>query len=164
MDDDQLQAAVPETDHNEDGDRRAPELRATPPEARGLDPRFRRGSLGPMPIAAPLAENASGVAHLAHLAHLFEAQRAASPSMDADDQISPHEDVERQPDGVPHLVIGLTALFSVVIAAVLISLFHSNAALGSGAAVLIAFVVVPLLVFRLGAKADRDRDHDHPSR
>jgi hypothetical protein len=161
MDDDQLQAAVPEIDHNEDGDRRAPEQRATPPEARGLDPRFRRGSLGPTPIAAPLAENASGASFHAHLAHLLDAPPA---SMDTDDQISAHEDVDRLPDGVPHLVIGLTALFSVVIAAVLISLFHSNAALGSGAAVLVAFVVVPLLVFRLGAKAERDRDHDHPSR
>jgi Flp pilus assembly protein TadB len=96
--------------------------------------------------------------------HLLDAQRAEAASSDTLDPITPHEDVERQPDGVPHLVIGLTALFSVAIAALVIGVFHSGATLGSGAAILIAFVGVPLLVFRLGAKADRDRDHDHPSR
>ncbi|HSS00077.1 MAG TPA: hypothetical protein VLM79_23635 [Kofleriaceae bacterium] len=164
MEDDKLQAAVPETDHEEDRDPRAPAQRATPPEPRGLDPRFRRGSLGPIPIAAPLTENASSAAFHAHLVHLLDAQRADAASSDALDPITPHEDLERQPDGVPHLVIGLTALFSVAIAAIVIGVFHSGATLGSGAAVLIAFVGVPMLVFRLGAKADRDRDHDHPSR
>jgi hypothetical protein len=164
MEEDQLQAAVPETDHKEDRDPRAPEQRATPPEPRGLDPRFRRGSLGPTPIAAPLAENASTAAFHAHLAHLLDGQRAEAPSIDLADQLGPHEDLERQPDGVPHLVIGLTALFSVAIAALMIGVFHAGATLGSGAAVLIAFVGIPLLVFRLGAKAERDRDRDHPSR
>jgi hypothetical protein len=164
MEDDKLQALVPEPDHNEDRDRRAPAQRATRPEPRGLDPWFRRVSLGPMPIAPPLAEDASSAAFHAHLVHLLDAQRADAASIDALDPITRHEDVERQPDGIPHLIIGLTALFSVAIAALVIGVFHSGATLGSGAAVLIAFVGVPLLVFRLGAKAERERDHDHPSR
>jgi hypothetical protein len=164
MEDDKLQVAVPETDHKEDRDPRAPAQRATPPEPRGLDPRFRRGSLGPVPIAAALTENASSAAFHAHLVQLLDAQRADADAIDPADPITPHEDVDRQPDGIPHLVIGLTALFSVAIATVVIGVFHAGATLGSGAAVLIAFVGVPLLVFRLGAKAERDRDHDHPSR
>jgi hypothetical protein len=164
MEDDKLQAAVPEPEPREQRDPRAPAQRATPPEPRGLDPRFRRGSLGPVPIAAPLAENSSSTAFHAHLVHLLDAQRADAAASDALDPITPHEDIERQPDGIPHLVIGLTALFSVAIAALMIGVFHSGATLGSGAAVLIAFVGVPLLVFRLGAKAERERDHDHPSR
>jgi hypothetical protein len=172
MEDDKLQALVPEMDQQEDRDPRAPEQRATPPAPRGLDPRFRRGSLGAMPQAAPLAENASTAAFHAHLVQLLDAQRAEVSPIDAvslgpldpADQIGPHEDLDRQPDGVPHLVIGLTALFSVAIAVLMIGVFHSGATLGSAAAVLIAFVGVPLLVFRLGAKAERDRDHDHPSR
>jgi predicted benzoate:H+ symporter BenE len=75
-----------------------------------------------------------------------------------------HEDLERQPDGVPHLVIGLTALISVVFAAVLISLLLSGPTLGSIAVAALALLAVPFIVSRLGAKAERDRDHDHPSR
>ena len=169
MEDDKLQVAVPEPEQKEDRDLRAPAQRATPPAPRGLDPRFRRGSLGAIPVAAPLAENASTAAFHAHLVQLLDAQRAEAATLDPTtldpaDPITPHEDIERQPDGIPHLVIGLTALFSVAIAALLISVFHSGATLGSGAAILIAFVAVPLLVFRLGAKAERERDHDHPSR
>jgi hypothetical protein len=149
----------------------APErTRPSPAETSGaLDPRHRRGSLGPQPIAAPLAEGASGAALHAHLAHLLDVSREALPPVDladaaAEQEISPHEDLERQPDGVPHLVIGLTALLSVGLAALLIGVFHSGAALGTGVAVVIALVTIPLLVFRLHAKAERDRDHDHPSR
>ena len=102
MEDDKLQAVVPEPDQKEDRDPRAPVQRATPPEPRGLDPRFRRGSLGPMPISAPLAENASSASFHAHLVQLLDAQRADAASSDALDPITPHEDIERQPDHVRH--------------------------------------------------------------
>ena len=99
---------------------------------------------------------------------LLDAGRVAplSPAQlaDAEQELGPHEDLERQPDGIPHLVIGLTALFSVALAAVLISMFRSGPTLGSIASVVIAIVSIPVLVSRLGAKAERDRDHDHPSR
>jgi hypothetical protein len=132
-----------------------------------LDPRHRRGSFGPIPVAPALDEHASGPALHAHLAQLLDAGRAplsSAPHDDAEQQLGPHEDLERQPDGIPHLVIGLTALFSVALAAVLISMFRSGPTLGSVASVVIAIVAIPLLVFRLGAKAERERDHDHPSR
>lgn len=172
MAEDPLDLAWSET-NSDDGEvgLSAPErLRPSPSEAsRGLDPRHRRGSLGPPPIAAPLDDVASGAAFHAHLVHLLDVSREAPRSADlagaaAEQPVGPHEDLERQPDGVPHLVIGLTALLSVGLAAALIGIFHSGAALGTGVAVVIALVAIPLLVFRLDAKAERDRDHEHPSR
>jgi len=151
---------------------RAPELgRAVPAEAdRTLDARHRRGSLGPPPAAAPLGEAASAAALHAHLAHLLDVRREPlapglpKPATTVQLRATPHEDLARQPDGVPHLIIGLTALFSVLLAAVLISVVRSGPTLGSIAAVGLAVVATPILVFGLGAKAERDRDHDHPSR
>jgi hypothetical protein len=158
----------PNSDDGEVGLSAPERMRASPSEAsRGLDPRHRRGSLGPQPIAAPLDEAATAAALHAHLVHLLDVSREAPGSAHlaaAEQQLGPHEDLDRQPDGVPHLVIGLTALLSVGLAAALIGIFHSGAALGTGIAVVIALVAIPLLVFRLDAKAERDRDHEHPSR
>lgn len=160
----------------------APPVRASPSpsEAAGLDSRMRRGSLVPPPAAAPLDDAASGTALHAHLAHLLDARRDVRLDLEAvrdpvhpavavialtgDQQLGPHEDVERQPDGVPHVVIGLTALFSVALAALLIGMFHSVPGFGSIFAIAMLVIALPLLVFKLGAKAERDRDHDHPSR
>jgi hypothetical protein len=150
------------------------------PDPRVLDPRVRRGSLGPPPAAAPLDDAASRAALHAHLVHLLDARHDARLDLEAvrdpvhpaaavvalpgDQQLGPHEDLERQPDGVPHIVIGLTALFSVALAALLIGMFHSVPGFGSIIAIATLVIALPLLVFKLGAKADRDRDHDHPSR
>lgn len=136
---------------------------------RMIDPRNRRGSLGPPPLAAPLGEAASSAALQSHLAHLLDAKRAPTPvrnpmSVTAELRRTPHEDPERQPDGAPHLVIGLTALCSVLFAAVLINVFRSGPTFGGIAAAALAMIAIPVLVVRLGDKAERDRDHDHPSR
>ena len=172
MEDDRLKTALLEWE-SEGGsvELRPPErARASPPEPSiPLDPRHRRGSFGPIPTAAPLDGNASGAALQAHLAQLLEVSRRAPqpaqlPDGDAEQQLGPNEDLERQPDGIPHLVIGLTALFSVALAAVVIGMFQSGPTLGSVASVAIAILAIPVLVSRLGAKAERERDHDHPSR
>jgi len=173
MADDKLQAAL--LDWESEGGSAgswAPEYAgASSPQADdGLDARHRRGSIGPPPVAAPLGEAASGAAHLAHLTHLLHArgEAVAPPSMtpagSSADLADLHEDLERQPDGVPHLVIGLTALVSVVFAAVLISVLLSGPTVGSIAVAALALLAVPFIVSRLGAKAERDRDHVHPSR
>lgn len=179
MDKDRLETALRDRETEGSVELRVQErTRASPPEPplgmpaaanNALDPRHRRGSFGPIPVAAPLDDNASATALQAHLAHLLDARRGAAlpPAQlaaDAEQELGPHEDLERQPDGIPHLVIGLTALFSVALAAVLISMFRSGPTLGSVASVVIAIIAIPVLVFRLGAKAERDRDHDHPSR
>jgi hypothetical protein len=74
------------------------------------------------------------------------------------------EDLERQPDGVPHQVVGLTALFSVMLAILVGVVFLTGGYLGGVCAAGIALIAIPALVSGLGKKADRERDHVHPSR
>lgn len=133
---------------------------------RVLGPRNRRGSLGPAPAASPVGDTASDAVLRTHLAVLLDAFPPSVPA--AQEPAGPagesHEDLERAPDGIPHAVIALTVVFSMLTAVVLIGLFLAGDTVGKIAAVALAIIAVPMLVFRLGAKAERDRDHDHPSR
>lgn len=86
-----------------------------------------------------------------------------SPVRD-DRKLAPTEDLDREPDGVPHRVVGLTALFSVLLAALLTAMFLSGSTASIVAAVLLAVIAVPTLVFGLRDRAERERDHVHPSR
>ena len=81
-----------------------------------------------------------------------------------DSKLAPSEDLDRQPDGVPHEVVGLTALFSVVLALLVAMMFLTGHLVGQVAAVALAAIAIPTLVKTLRAKAERDRDHVHPSR
>ena len=81
-----------------------------------------------------------------------------------DRKLAPTEDLDREPDGVPHRVVGLTAFFSVVLAMLLAVMFLTGSTTGRVAAVLLAIVSIPMLVMLLRNKAERDRDHVHPSR
>lgn len=81
-----------------------------------------------------------------------------------DRKLAPTEDLDREPDGVPHRVVGLTAFFSVMLAMLIAVMFLSGSNVGRGAAVLLAIVAVPMLVMILRDKAERERDHLHPSR
>ena len=82
-----------------------------------------------------------------------------------DDQaLGPGEDLDREPDGAPHSVIGLTALFSVMLAMLIAFLFLSGKVVDMVAAILLAAFAIPVLVSSLRKKAERDRDHLHPSR
>jgi hypothetical protein len=81
-----------------------------------------------------------------------------------DRKLAPTEDLDRQPDGVPHRVVGLTALFSVLLAMLVAAMFLSGTTTGRISAVLLALVGIPLLVMILREKAERERDHVHPSR
>jgi len=85
-----------------------------------------------------------------------------SPVRD-DSKASAHEDLDREPDGVPHSVVGMTALFSVVLALLVAFMFLAGGPLRVAAVVLLV-IAVPLLVSVLGKKARRERDHVHPSR
>jgi hypothetical protein len=170
MEKDPLQTALHDADG---GSVAAPRLEPPPHTASveravpGLDPRVRRGSLGPPPSAVPLGYQASGAALQAHLVHLLDAQRDSTgtlPNPVDVIRLTPHEDIERQPDGVPHMVIGLTALFSVLLAAVLIGVCLSGPSLGLIAAAVLIVTAIPIMVTWLNAKAERDRDRIHPSR
>jgi hypothetical protein len=86
-----------------------------------------------------------------------------SPVRD-DDALGPTEDLDREPDGVPHHVIGLTALFSVMLAMLIAFMVLAGGTVTRVAAVLLALLAIPFLVSTLRKRADRDRDSLHPSR
>lgn len=77
--------------------------------------------------------------------------------------LGPTEDLDREPDGIPHDVVGLSALFSVLFAALVLMMWLSGTT-GRVAAVAICMVGVPMLVSNLRARAERERDYVHPSR
>jgi Flp pilus assembly protein TadB len=64
--------------------------------------------------------------------------------------------VAREPDGVPHDVVGLSALFSVLFAAVVLGMWLSGPT-GRIAAVAICMVGVPMLVTGLRNRSERTR-------
>lgn len=81
-----------------------------------------------------------------------------------DSKLSPTEDLDRYPDGVPHDVVGLTALFSVILAMLLAFMVIAGGTATRVAAVVLALIAIPVLVGTLRKRADRERDHAHPSR
>ena len=81
-----------------------------------------------------------------------------------DRKLAPTEDLDREPDGVPHNVVGLTALFSVMLALLVGFMFVAGGTAVKVAAIVLALAAVPVLVGSLRKKAARDRDHLHPSR
>ena len=80
------------------------------------------------------------------------------------DKLAPTEDLDREPDGVPHDVVGLTALFSVMLAMLVAAMFLSGHIIGQIAAVALVAIAIPALVTGLRHKAERERDRVHPSR
>src|SRR6187549_2267215 len=69
----------------------------------------------------------------------------------------------RELDGVPHDVVGLAALFSVLFAAVVLGMWLSGST-GRIAAVAMCLIGVPMLVSNLRQRSDRERDSYGPSR
>ena len=92
-----------------------------------------------------------------------EFENVNSPVRD-DDALGPTEDLDREPDGVPHHVIGLTALFSVMLAMLIAFMVLAGGTVSRVAAVLLALLAIPVLVSTLRGKAARNRDTLHPSR
>ena len=74
---------------------------------------------------------------------------------------APAEDLEREPDGVPHEVVALDFVFSFLLAIAVVVIF---VAVSPVVAVALAVVGIAWMVSRLRAKAERERDHVHPSR
>ena len=86
-----------------------------------------------------------------------------SPVRD-DEALGPTEDLDREPDGVPHHVIGLTALFSVMLAMLVAFMFLAGGTTSRIAAIVLVVLAIPVLVSTLRGKAARSRDTLHPSR
>ena len=82
----------------------------------------------------------------------------------SDARLAPTEDLDREPDGVPHNVVGLTALFSVMLAMLVAFMFLTGGGVGKVLAVVLAVVAIPTLVGTMRKKASHERDHLHPSR
>jgi len=72
-----------------------------------------------------------------------------------------HEDLDRQPDGVPHRTVGMTAFFAVLLAMLVAVMLVAG---GTAVAILIACIAVPAAVLALNRHARRRRDRVHPSR
>ncbi len=72
-----------------------------------------------------------------------------------------HEDLDREPDGVPHRTVGMTAFFAVLLAMLVIVMLYTG---GKVAAILITLIAVPSAVLALNRHARRRRDRLHPSR
>jgi hypothetical protein len=81
-----------------------------------------------------------------------------------DRKLAPTEDLDREPDGVPHSVVGLTAAFSVMLALLVGFMFVAGGGAVKVAAVVLMLIAIPVLVGTLRKKAQKDRDHVHPSR
>ncbi|MBA3396866.1 MAG: hypothetical protein H0T89_29820 [Deltaproteobacteria bacterium] len=81
-----------------------------------------------------------------------------------DRKLAPTEDLDREPDGVPHKVVGLTALFSVMLAMLMAFMFITGSGITRVAAVVLGLLAIPVLVMTLRNKSERERDHVHPSR
>jgi hypothetical protein len=76
----------------------------------------------------------------------------------SNDRGLPANRLVRQPDGVPHDVVGLSALFSVLFAAVVLGMWLSGST-GRIAAVAICMVGVPMLVSGLRQRSVRGRSN-----
>jgi hypothetical protein len=81
-----------------------------------------------------------------------------------DNHVGATEDLDRQPDGVPHSIIGLTYFFAIVLAILVAVLWVAGSTTGHVAALLLIAFSVPAVVTGLKRKADRDRDSLHRSR
>jgi hypothetical protein len=74
------------------------------------------------------------------------------------------EDLERAPDGVPHRIVALTAMFCVMFAALGVVLFATGGMAGRIAAVMLGLVGFPVFVGLMSRRAIGTRDRVHPSR
>ena len=73
------------------------------------------------------------------------------------------DDPEREPDGVPHDIVGLVALFAFFLAALVLALLL-HGTLGDVATVALGIAAASAMIWGLQRRAQRERDHDHPSR
>lgn len=81
-----------------------------------------------------------------------------------DRSLGPTEDLDRAPDGIPHDVVGLSALFSFLLAALVLGMWLTGSTTGRVSAIALLVFGVPLVVSGLRDRAERERDHEHPSR
>lgn len=75
--------------------------------------------------------------------------------------LRPTEDIDRDPDGVPHDVVGLSALFSFLLAALVLGMWLTGSTMGRVSAIALLVFGVPMLVSGLRERAERERNRHH---
>ena len=81
-----------------------------------------------------------------------------------DTHLGDTEDLDREPDGIPHAVVGLTAFFAVMLAVLLAFVLMIGTTTSRIGILVLGALAIPVVISGLKRKADRDRDHVHPSR
>ena len=81
-----------------------------------------------------------------------------------DISVGPTEDVDRDLDGVPHDVVGLSALFSFLLAALVLGMWLTGSTTGRVSAIALLVFGVPMLVSGLRERSERERERNRPSR
>jgi hypothetical protein len=77
-----------------------------------------------------------------------------------DTMLGATEDLDRQPDGVPHDIVGRTTLAAYAVAVLLLAICATADWLS---AVIAAAFAVPIIVWALRYRSARERDPAHPS-
>ena len=85
----------------------------------------------------------------------------AAPQQSTNEQLLPTDQVIRDPDGVPHDVVGLSALFSFLLAALVLGMWLTGSTTGRVSAVALLVFGVPMLVSGLRERSERERDRRH---
>lgn len=86
---------------------------------------------------------------------------AAPPPSRDDRSLRPTDEVARDPDGVPHDVVGLSALFSFLLAGLVLGMWLTGSTTGRVSAIALLVFGVPMLVSGLRERAERERDRRH---
>jgi hypothetical protein len=86
----------------------------------------------------------------------------AVPEQSSHEQtLRPTDEVIHDPDGVPHDVVGLSALFSFLLAALVLGMWLTGSTTGRVSAVALLVFGVPMLVSGLRERAERERERRH---
>jgi hypothetical protein len=96
--------------------------------------------------------------HIACSPHGMPVAQQRIASRRDDGGVGPNEEVSRDPDGVPHDVVGLSALFSFLLAALVLGMWLTGSTTGRVSAIALLVFGVPMLVSGLRERADRERD------
>lgn len=75
--------------------------------------------------------------------------------------MSSTDELTRDPDGVPHDVVGLSALFSFLLAALVLGMWLTGSTTGRVSAIALLVFGVPMLVSGLRERSERERDRRH---
>ena len=86
---------------------------------------------------------------------------AAPPPSRDNHSVRPTDEVARDPDGVPHDVVGLSALFSFLLAGLVLGMWLTGSTTGRVSAIALLVFGVPMLVSGLRERAERERDRRH---